>query len=363
VSRPRVIVCGGGVGGLEAVLALRAHFGTGAEVVLVSDREQFVYRPWSVGEPFGRGGSVEVDLRGLADDQGVGLAVAPVEAVDPDRHVLAAGGEELPYDQLVLALGAAPVAVFENAFTFRGPDNAAELGHRLEGVGSVAYVATASSVWPLPAYELALMTARSSDAEVSLLTAESAPLEAFGPEHGAQVARLLDDAGIELFLQASPDHFDGERLLVPMAGVLPVELVVALPALVGRPIPGIPHEETGFTPVDDFCRVDGLADVYAVGDMTTRPLKQGGLAAQQADVAAAAIAADLGEPVRAEPYEPVLRAMLLTGTGPLYLRHPRVDAPMPEATMEAPWWPPHKIAGAHLAPYLATHGELVSAVG
>jgi sulfide:quinone oxidoreductase len=91
--------------------------------------------------------------------------------------------------------------------------------------------------------------------------------------------------------------------------------------------------------------------------MTARPLKQGGLAAQQADVAAAAIAAALGEPVRPEPYEPVLRAILLTGEGPLYLRHPPAPA---DAATEAPWWPPHKIAGAHLAPYIATHGELVS---
>jgi sulfide:quinone oxidoreductase len=94
--------------------------------------------------------------------------------------------------------------------------------------------------------------------------------------------------------------------------------------------------------------------------MTTRPLKQGGLATQQADAAASAIAAWAGAPVRPEPYRPVLRAVLLTGDAPRFLRHGRAEAGMPAslAAEEAPWWPPHKIAGRELAPYLNAHPEL-----
>jgi sulfide:quinone oxidoreductase len=97
--------------------------------------------------------------------------------------------------------------------------------------------------------------------------------------------------------------------------------------------------------------------------MTARELKQGGLAAQQADVAAAAIAAGLGATVPVERYRPVLRAMLLTGEAPVYLRHPAAPtSPRPHSTTESPWWPPHKIAGVHLAPYLATHSDLIETV-
>ena len=101
----------------------------------------------------------------------------------------------------------------------------------------------------------------------------------------------------------------------------------------------------------------GLPDVYAVGDMTSRPLKQGGLATQQADAAAAAIAAAAGAPVEAAAYRPVLRAMLLTGDRPRYLR--RAPGDRGRAADEAPWWPPHKIAGRELAPYLTAHPELL----
>ena len=95
--------------------------------------------------------------------------------------------------------------------------------------------------------------------------------------------------------------------------------------------------------------------------MTQHPVKQGGLAAQQADVAAASIAAGAGAPARPEPVRPVLRALLFTGEQPLYLRNPPASTmPTPAGDgLQAPWWPAHKIVGGHLAPYLATHAELL----
>jgi sulfide:quinone oxidoreductase len=146
------------------------------------------------------------------------------------------------------------------------------------------------------------------------------------------------------------------RLWVDIEGGLPVALAVALPRLYGPAIRGLPHDADGFVEVDETGLVRGAEDVYAAGDMTSRPLKQGGLATQQADVAAAAIAAAGGADVTAERYRPVLRAMLFTGGSPRYLRHTLTDSG--RVSDEAPWWPPHKIAGRELAPYLAAHPEL-----
>jgi sulfide:quinone oxidoreductase len=66
--------------------------------------------------------------------------------------------------------------------------------------------------------------------------------------------------------------------------------------------------------------------------------------------------------VAPEAYEPVLRGLLLTGGRPLYLRSPQVEhrfGPAGDAGQVEPWWPAHKIVGAHLAPYLATHADLL----
>jgi sulfide:quinone oxidoreductase len=92
-------------------------------------------------------------------------------------------------------------------------------------------------------------------------------------------------------------------------------------------------------------------DVYAAGDATSSPIKHGGLAAQQADAAAEAIAARTGAIVMPEPFRPVLRALLLTGGEPLYLR---AELPGPAAVSTEPLWsPPGKVGGRYLAPFLA----------
>jgi CBS domain-containing protein len=101
--------------------------------------------------------------------------------------------------------------------------------------------------------------------------------------------------------------------------------------------------------------VVGVPDVYAAGDVTSFPIKQGGLAAQQAEAAAEAIAADLGADLTARPFRPLLRGLLLTGGRPQYLsRDLAGGAGDAFALSEEPlWWPPAKIVGRYLGPFLA----------
>ena len=71
--------------------------------------------------------------------------------------------------------------------------------------------------------------------------------------------------------------------------------------------------------VDEHCRVEGLLDVYAAGDVTNVRIKQGGFAARQADTVAAAIASRAGAPIELEPLRAFLHARLLTGGQAGYL--------------------------------------------
>ena len=96
--------------------------------------------------------------------------------------------------------------------------------------------------------------------------------------------------------------------------------------------------------------------MWAAGDAIAFPVKQGGLAAQQAVAAAQAIAARAGADVHPEPFRPVLRGVLLTGRGKAWLRKD-LDSPEGEAERHALFWPPTKIAGRYLSPYLAELAE------
>lgn len=144
------------------------------------------------------------------------------------------------------------------------------------------------------------------------------------------------------------------------------DTVLSLPRLSGRRIGGLPADEQGFLPTDAHGRVMGADHVLAAGDITTFPVKQGGLATQQADAAAATIAHELGAAVEPQPFVPVLRGLLMTGGAPLYLRAEldrsgerresgtRSRRLRGETSSRALWWPPGKIAGRYLAPYLST---------
>ena len=185
-----------------------------------------------------------------------------------------------------------------------------------------------------------------------LVTPEAEPLHLFGRDASAAVRSLLERAGIALHTGAHPaEARDGELLLVGGA-VLPADRVVALPRLQGPRIGGIPQTFEGFVPVDLHGRVSGLDDVFAAGDITTFHVKQGGIAAQQAEAAAEAIAAAAGASLEPRPFRPVLRGLLLTGDGPRYL-HGELSGGAGLASVEPLWWPPAKIVGRYLAPFLA----------
>jgi sulfide:quinone oxidoreductase len=117
----------------------------------------------------------------------------------------------------------------------------------------------------------------------------------------------------------------------------------------------VPTDPHGFIPVGDHGEVLGLNGIYAAGDATSYPIKHGGIAAQQADVVAAAIAARAGVAIKQTPLRPVIRAMLLTGTEPRFLEAELAHDGAFNSTVShiCPWDPPAKIVAHHLGPYLA----------
>jgi sulfide:quinone oxidoreductase len=103
--------------------------------------------------------------------------------------------------------------------------------------------------------------------------------------------------------------------------------------------------------VDEHCRVLGAPGVYAAGDCTDCAIKQGGVATQEADAAAAHIAAAAGALVAAEPFSPVLRGRLMTGGVDKFLS--RSAAGESRSDDIALWWPPAKVSGRYILPWLS----------
>ena len=361
-SSLRVLVAGGGVAALEAALALRALAEDRVDVGLMAPDPRFWYRALAVAEPFGLGEVMHFDLAELAAAAGARYLPGALTAVDVERRLARTSvGSSVGYDVLVVACGAVPEEAVPGALTFRGPADTERIRGLLDEVvrGQVKRVTFAvpwGAVWSLPLYELALMTAAfvGERVELVLVTPEDEPLQLFGRAGSDAVRELFEARGIGLVTGAAPAGFgDGQLRLVP-ENHLAADRVVALPRLHGSPIDGLPQTVEGFLAVDPHGRVRGLDDIFAAGDITTFPVKQGGIAAQQADAVAETIAAIAGADLTPQPFRPVLRGLLLTGRQPRYLRHELTGGVGDSSTAspEPLWWPPAKIVGKYLAPFL-----------
>jgi sulfide:quinone oxidoreductase len=365
--RPHVLVAGGGIAGLEALLALHALAGSRVTVELMAPDPDFLFRPMTVAEPFGAGSARRLALAEVCAQLGAAHRRDAVDVVDAARHrVETVNGELVEYDALILASGARRAPAPPGAVGFDGPEGVEGMRRVLadldaERIRHVVFAVPDGVSWPLPLYELALMTAtHASDrglegVQITLVTPEDDPLEVFGRPAHARLRALLRERGVELRTTSRPFEL-AQGLLLTSGGALPVHRLVTLPRIEGPRIAGVPHDDEGFVPIDEHAAVVGSADVYAAGDGVSFPVKQGGIATQMADAAAAAIAARAGAPITPEPFAPELRGLLLTGAIPLYLRDARGGAGA-AAARTPPWNPPGKVAGRYLAPFLAEHGH------
>jgi sulfide:quinone oxidoreductase len=365
----RIVIAGGGVAGLEALLALHRQLHGLVELTLIAPAEDFAYRPLAAAAPFSGEPIPTVPLREIASEHGATLVHDTLVAVDPVARVATlAGGSAVPYDVLLVATGAVPQPVAPNAIPLSGPADVPALTALVERVRSgearrIAFAVAPGVGWTLPLYELALQlaTERGPDGErprLVLVTAEEEPLAAFGPDVAMEVLELLQGHGVDVYTASTIDAFEDGVLWIEFEGAVDVDALIALPRLHGPAIAGLPHDEDGFIPVDRVARVAGVEQVYAAGDACAFRLKQGGLAAQEADVAAAHIAFTLGAGPQPDPLDLVLRGELLTGAAPRFLRARiarRGEEHDPGQVSHEPlWWPAAKIAARELGPYLAT---------
>ncbi len=366
-----MLIVGGGVGGVEAMVALHDLCGDRAAIVVHAPRREFLYRPLAVTEPFGVGEVLKFDLQQLTERCGASFSLDSIVSVDTDgQRVTTHDGNGVDYDYLIVASGARMLWTVPGAATFWGVSDegaSVDVVRELQAgaLRKVVFTMPAGLGWPLPIYELALLAAAqlndadAPSAELRIVTPEDAPLQLFGVGASEQMGQLLAERGIGIVTGASPVKFENGQLDIAPGNSIEADAVVSAPSFKGRPVEGVPHDEDGFIPIDEHSLVRGLQNVFAVGDVTSFPVKQGGIATQQADAAAEVIAAQIGGQVEPQPFEPVLRAVLLTGEEPKYLYGKLGGGHGETSTFsdDPPWRDEGKIVGKYLAPFLASTSD------
>lgn len=364
---PRVLIAGGGIAGLEAALALHHLAPDLAKVDLVAPDPDFTYKPMAVEEPFSLAPAQRLELEPLLRELGMGFVQAALTGVDPEEHLVElSDGKRVPFERLIVAVGGRARPAYKDVETFWAGSSELPITELLDRAAAhpsrtLALIVPQGCTWPLPLYELALMSRRRAEEQglyglrIQVVTPERSPLIVFGTVPSQAVATLLRTRGIDVLTDTyAVQEDDGQMRLTPGDGILEAAALVALPVIEGPRVPGLPMDEHGFIPIDAHARVRGVDDVYAAGDGTTFPIKQGGLATQQADAAAEHIASQLGAEAEPGEFRPVLRGQLLTGDESLNLRQEvRGGHGEGAASLDYLWWPPHKVSGRYLAAWLA----------
>jgi sulfide:quinone oxidoreductase len=369
MSEFRVVICGGGIAAVEGLLRLRKLVGDSVEIELIAPNEDLVYRPMAVGEPFAFGPAERYPLRHIARDGDAQWTQDTLSWVDPSAQVVHTGeGRRVEYDALLVAIGARMVETYKHVATFRDAEADAIFRGIVQDVEGgytrrLTFIQPVGPVWPLPLYELALMTAERAhsmdirDLELNLVTPEVRPLAVFGAAVSDVVTARLADAGVRVFTNSLAKVSEKRQVRIEPQGVeLKDQRIVAMPRVAGNAIRGLSGSGAdGFLAIDKHCCVPGTeGHVYAAGDAAKYPIKHGGIGSQMADTAAAAIAKLAGAPVVAEPFRPVIRGRLLTGGAPIYMSaHPLGSESFESAVYDEPPWPPEeKVVAEELGPYL-----------
>ncbi|MEA2377697.1 MAG: sulfide:quinone oxidoreductase [Thermoleophilaceae bacterium] len=370
MSNFRVVICGGGIAAVEGLLRLRRLLGGSAEIELIAPNDELVYRPLAVRQPFAFGPPSRYPLRRIAADCDAEWTKDTLSWVEPDKQVVHTGdGRQVDYDALLVAVGARQEESYEHAGTFRDAE-ADDVYHGVvqdvEGgyTRSIAFILPVGPTWPLPLYELALMTAERASSmnmdglELSLVTPEIRPLAIFGHAASDAVTGLLNRAGIKVYSSALAQvPATGQLLIQPQGIELHPDRTIAMPRVAGPVVRGLAGGGAqGFIPIDQHCCVPGTdGHVFAAGDAAAFPIKHGGVGAQMADTAVDAIAALAGASVDSKPFHPVIRGKLLTGADPLYISARVIGAEGFESEVfDSPPWPAdEKVVAEELGPYLA----------
>ena len=364
-DRSRVLIAGGGIAGLEALLALKDLAGDRVDLTLVAPEPEFTYRPMIVDEPFSMASADRRDLALIARDLGARFVLAGLQEISPEEHVaVLTDGSKIEYDAALVCVGAKTRPAYPSATTLRSWSEPIAIDEALDQAAShpsrtIVFAVPPRIVWSLPLYELAMLSQRRAverglAIDFQIITPELRPLEVFGTVASKAVSELLAARGIKVSAGSSLLEEDGEFVTVPGRQVVSAGAVVALPLISGPKVSGLPSDSNGFIPTDQHCEVLGRVDVFAAGDGIAFPVKQGGLGTQQADAAAEMIAARAGAAVDPQPFRPVLRGKLITGDESLNLSS-RAAGGGGEgmASMDYLWWPPKKVGGKYLAPFLA----------
>jgi sulfide:quinone oxidoreductase len=357
----KVLILGGGFGGVIAAESLAKKLGVEHEITLVSRSRKFIFYPALVRLAFGQctPDDVSFDLREAMLERRVRFVEGEVARINPsEQHVTFAHGDvvgDMPYDFLVVALGRRLATervpgFFEHAHHLLSLDAARKFGNALQNFhrGRIVIGHCDGARLPVPLFETAFALARlleekgERDGYEIIVASNETPDEMFG---GSSVSTALTPALDEHGIKVRSDFIIKEvtpSSLIDVGGnELDCDLRMLIPPFRGPGAAlglGITDEED-YLLVDRHMRVPGVEHVYAAGDCASFPgPKLGHMAARQAEVAADNLAAEIAGRAPAAVYDHEMMLVIDIGNSDSVFLHKDLWTTKPADIHKSRFW-------------------------
>lgn len=338
----KVLVLGGGFGGVVAAERLALLLGDEHQITLVSRSRQFVFYPTLVRLAFGQCEKEDVsfDLRNTMLSRRINFVDAEVAHVNPDeRKVTIAHGQvqgNLSYDYLVFALGRRLATekitgFYEHAHHLLNVDKAITFGKAVAAFeqGRVVLGQCFGARLPVPVYESAFALARLLESKgkrdgvrITVVSPETLETELADASAAAALTQALETHNIELLTNRRIQSLTQNSATTNNGDAIDFNLLMLVPPFRGSSAArylGVTSDE-GYIQVDASMRVIGHQRIYAAGDCVNfAGPKMGHMAIRQADVAAANLAAEIEGHARTARYSHEMRYVLDQGEDSVYV--------------------------------------------
>lgn len=292
------------------------RLGGHARITLVSDRDEFLFKPNTIYIPFGKDPQeLTLSLADATSKRDIAFVKARVQDVDPATKTLVSTAGPIRYDHLMLATGASMrpeeiPGLKENANTIWTPSEMLRLRESFQRVVQeagqgrrqrVLFIVPKNNKCAGPLYEMVMMldtwlrrrdgTLRGQVA-IEYATYEKGYIQAFGPRLNDLVEKEFGLRGITGHKAVVLKSVEPGKANFEDGSSLPFDLCVSFPPYVASTrFSKLPSDDRGFVQADFATRqVQGHRDVYVVGDAGDFPVKQAFLALLQADAAAEQLA-------------------------------------------------------------------------
>lgn len=309
-TKAKIVVLGGGFGGLESAFYLRWKLEDRADITLVSDRDYFLYKPNTIYIPFGLDPDrLKIGLERPTRRKNIDFVKDRVREIDPDAKTVGLENSSIPYDYLVVATGAdmrpgEVPGLKEHAYTIWTPQQMLELrlgfyklleeAHEGEHK-QVLFVVPPNNKCSGPLYEMVFMLDTwlrrkkvRDNVDITWSTFEDTYIQAFGPRlHGAVTEEFLN-RGVSGHNRYLVEKVEDGEVRYQNGDSLPYDYLITFsPYVAHMEYPKLPGDDRGFIETELGSRqVIGHPDIYAVGDAGNFPVKQAFLSFLQADAAA-----------------------------------------------------------------------------